>query len=48
LIYFLQPAGKMEEFFIKMNSMHQPPTPALIEQLHTEHGMKIVGPPLNL
>ncbi len=48
LVYFLQPAGKMEEFFIKMNSFTRPPTSAEIDLIHNEHGMKMVGPPLSL
>ena len=48
LVYFLQPAGKMEEFFIKMNSFTRPPTSAEIDLIHKEHGMKMVGPPLSL
>ncbi len=48
LIYFLQPAGKMEEFFIAMNNLKEPPTPELLDKIHAEHAMKIVGPSLSL
>lgn len=48
LIYFLQPAGKMEEFFIAMNNLKAPPTPELLDKIHADHDMKIVGPPLTL
>jgi quercetin 2,3-dioxygenase len=48
LVYFLQPAGKMEEFFKKMNELQGPPTPELIQQIHQAHGMKVLGPPITL
>jgi quercetin 2,3-dioxygenase len=48
LMYVLQPAGKMEEFFKKMNSLQGPPTAELVQQIHTEHEMRIVGPSLSL
>lgn len=48
LLFMLQPAGKMEEFFRTMNGLTKPPTPEEIEQIHEAHGMKVVGPPLNL
>jgi len=48
MIYFLQPAGKMEEFFLLMNSLKQRPTQEEMDRYHAEHGMKVVGPPLTL
>lgn len=48
LIYCVQPAGKMEEFFLKMNELKGPPSEALVQQLHKEHGMTVLGPPLSL
>ncbi|NOS90871.1 MAG: cupin domain-containing protein [Cyclobacteriaceae bacterium] len=48
LIYFLQPAGKMEEFFITMNAMKTRPSDEEMDRIHAEHGMKTVGPPLTL
>jgi quercetin 2,3-dioxygenase len=48
LIYFLQPAGKMEEFFSLMNKLTAPPTAEEMNRMHEEHGMKVVGPPLSL
>jgi quercetin dioxygenase-like cupin family protein len=48
MIYFLQPAGKMEEFFTLMNSLKEPPSPEEIDKMHAAHGMKVVGPPLSL
>lgn len=48
MIYFLQPAGKMEEFFTLMNSLKERPTPAQLDKIHAAHGMKVMGPPLTL
>jgi quercetin dioxygenase-like cupin family protein len=48
LIYFLQPAGKMEEFFSSMNALKARPGQQELDQLHEAHGMKVVGPPLSL
>jgi quercetin dioxygenase-like cupin family protein len=48
LIYWVTPAGKMEDFFLKMNGLTKPPTPQEAEKIHREHDMTIVGPPLSL
>lgn len=48
MIYLLQPAGKMEEFFTLMNRMKEPPSPQEMDRIHAEHDMKVVGPPLTL
>lgn len=48
LIYFLQPAGKMEAFFTYMNNLKSKPSPEEIARIHEAHGMKIMGPPLSL
>ena len=48
LIYMLQPAGKMEEFFVLMNSLKERPSEAEINRIHAAHDMKVVGPPLTL
>lgn len=48
MIYFLQPAGKMEEFFATMSRFTAPPSPAEIDRIHAAHDMKVVGPPLSL
>ncbi len=46
LLLAIQPAGSLEEFFMKGCAMTQPPTPQEAEQLFAAHGMKVVGPPL--
>jgi quercetin 2,3-dioxygenase len=48
MIYFLQPAGKMEEFFSVMNNLKVPPSKEEMDRIHAEHDMKVVGPPLTL
>jgi mannose-6-phosphate isomerase-like protein (cupin superfamily) len=48
LLLAIQPAGSLEEFFIKSCAMTRPPTPQEAEQLFAAHGMKVVGPPLVL
>ena len=48
LIYFLQPACKMEEFFSIMSKLQGPPTKEFSEKMHAKHGMKTIGPPLTL
>lgn len=46
LVYWVNPAGKMEDFFLKMNSLTKPPTPEEAQAIHLAHDMKVLGPPL--
>jgi quercetin dioxygenase-like cupin family protein len=48
MIYFLQPAGKMEEFFSYMNGLKERPSAEEMDRIHAQHQMKVVGPPLSL
>ncbi|GAB2809697.1 cupin domain-containing protein [Ferruginibacter profundus] len=48
LVYFVQPAGKMEDFFRTMNNLTHPPTEAEVKKIHLDNDMKIIGPPLSL
>lgn len=48
IIYYVQPAGKMEEFFLKMNELKGPPTKEQAEKMHEAHGMTVLGPGLTL
>jgi quercetin dioxygenase-like cupin family protein len=48
LMYMLQPAGKMEEFFKTMNALTGPLSPEEYQKINLAHGMKRVGPPLEL
>jgi mannose-6-phosphate isomerase-like protein (cupin superfamily) len=46
LLLTVQPAGSLEEFFMKSCAMTKPPTIQEAEQSFAAHGMKVVGPPL--
>ncbi|GAB3643600.1 cupin domain-containing protein [Spirosoma arcticum] len=46
LIYLLQPAGTLENFFKKMNALKRPPTFAEEQQMSREHGVETIGPPI--
>lgn len=48
LVYFVQPAGKAEEFFRTMNNLKHQPTKQEVDEIHAACGMKVVGPPLTL
>lgn len=48
LIYAVQPAGTLEEFFKEITELKKPPTSAEAQKFHLKHGMKLVGPPLTL
>lgn len=48
LLLAVQPAGSLEAFFMKSCGMTRPPTPEEADQLFAAHGMKVVGPPLNV
>ncbi len=44
----LQPAGKLEEFFVAMASLENVPTPEEIAAIFAAHEMEVVGPPLKV
>ncbi|WP_158857388.1 cupin domain-containing protein [Lunatibacter salilacus] len=48
LIYILQPALKMEEYFQTMHDLGRPPTQEEENSISLAHGIKMVGPPLSL
>lgn len=48
LIYLLQPAGQLEDFFKKMNAFKRPPTTEEIKKVMSETGMQMMGPPLTV
>lgn len=48
LIYFVQPAGKAEEFFRTMNALKHQPTKEEVDRIHEACGMRVVGPGLTL
>ena len=44
----LQPAGKLEAFFVTMAALKHEPTPKEIAKMFVDNEMQIVGPPLKL
>jgi hypothetical protein len=44
----LQPAGKLEEFFVTLSSLKTPPTPEKLADIFAANEMKVVGPPLQI
>ncbi|MBD1366759.1 cupin domain-containing protein [Mucilaginibacter sp. ZT4R22] len=48
LVYFVQPAGKAEDFFRTMNNLKVAPTKEEVDKIHEACGMKVMGPPLSL
>ena len=48
LLLGVQPAGSLEEFFREACAMPTPPTPEEADRMFGNHGMKVVGPPLDV
>lgn len=46
MLFFFQPAGKMEDFFRAIGELKSAPTPEQGAQIFADHEMKVVGPPL--
>ncbi|MFZ7115519.1 MAG: cupin domain-containing protein [Bacteroidota bacterium] len=44
----VQPAGKLENFFITMAALEHEPSHAEIEKIFADNEMKVVGPPLKI
>ena len=44
----LQPAGKLEEFFVTMASLEKEPSKEEIARIFAAHDMQVVGPPLKV
>ena len=44
----VQPAGKLENFFLTMSALDHEPTPKEIEKIFADNEMQIVGPPLSI
>lgn len=44
----VQPAGKLEEFFLAMAALQKEPSPEEIASLFAAHDMQVVGPPLRV
>lgn len=48
MLVILQPAGKMEEFFLKVASLDHDPTGEEMATLIAAHEQKVVGPPIKI
>jgi quercetin 2,3-dioxygenase len=48
LLYAVQPAGTLEDFFTEMNALKKPPTEEEAKEIFKKHGMKLLGPSLSL
>jgi mannose-6-phosphate isomerase-like protein (cupin superfamily) len=48
LLLAVQPAGSLEAFFRESCEMTRLPTPEEADQMFAAHGMKVVGPPLDV
>ena len=44
----MQPAGKLEEFFVAMAALDHVPTQEEVARIFAEHDMKVVGPPMKV
>lgn len=44
----VQPAGQLENFFVKLKAIDHVPTPEEVAKISAESGMTVVGPPLKL
>ena len=48
MIVTVQPAGKLENFFVTMASLDHLPSQKEIADIFADNGMRVVGPPLSL
>jgi len=44
----VQPAGKLENFFVTMSTLDHEPTPKEIAKIFSDNDMQVVGPPLKV
>ncbi len=44
----MQPAGKLEDFFVTMSALDHEPTAAEIAKIFADNEMQVVGPPLKI
>ena len=48
MVVILQPAGKLEDFFVTMSVLDHEPTAKEIAQIFADNEMQVVGPPLKV
>ena len=44
----MQPAGKLENFFVTVAALEKEPTPKEMEKIFADNEMEVVGPPLKI
>lgn len=44
----MQPAGKLEDFFVTVAALDHEPTPKEMEKIFADNDMQVVGPPLKI
>ena len=44
----MQPAGKLEDFFVTVSKLDHEPTPTEMEKIFSDNEMQVVGPPLKI
>lgn len=44
----LQPAGKLEDFFVTVAALDHEPTPEEMQAIFADKDMQVVGPPLKI
>ncbi len=48
MLVTLQPAGKLEDFFVTMSQLNHEPTQSEIAKIFADNEMQVVGPPLKV
>lgn len=48
MLVMLQPAGKLEDFFVTMAALDHEPSPSEVAKIFGDNEMQVVGPPLKL
>ena len=48
MIVIMQPAGKLENFFVTVSTLDHEPTPKEMEKIFADNEMQVVGPPLKV
>jgi quercetin 2,3-dioxygenase len=48
LFFFLQPSGKMEDYFRVLHKLEGRPSPEALAKIFADHDMRVVGPPITL
>lgn len=47
MLFMFSPAGRMEDYFRALSQLQGPPAPEVEAALFADHGMRLIGPPLD-